>query len=154
MIFRIGFAALALLAVPDYTVSAFTTSPSLTRNGKTLESLAFVTSQQPSHERAKLTSLPFVGDSKSLLTQMDMGKMEEFMTGKDDKSRQDDNDTYLAGVQKRVDRINKLEADIEELGDDELTAKTEEFKARLQKGEDINGPILEETFAVVREAAW
>jgi len=57
-------------------------------------------------------------------------------------------------VQKRVERINALEATIEELGDDELQAKTQEFRERLAKGEDINGPILEEAFAVVREAAW
>jgi preprotein translocase subunit SecA len=29
-----------------------------------------------------------------------------------------------------------------------------EFRERLKKGEDINGKILEEAFAVVREAAW
>ncbi len=40
------------------------------------------------------------------------------------------------------------------MGDDELQAKTTEFKERLAKGEDINGPLLEEAFAVVREAAW
>ncbi|KAL3908321.1 MAG: hypothetical protein SGILL_008526, partial [Bacillariaceae sp.] len=54
----------------------------------------------------------------------------------------------------RVDTINKLEATIEELDDDELQAKTEEFRQRLRKGEDIDGKILEEAFAVVREAAW
>jgi len=47
-----------------------------------------------------------------------------------------------------------MEADIEDLGDDELAAKTKEFRERLAKGEDINGKILEESFAVVREAAW
>ena len=44
---------------------------------------------------------------------------------------------------------------IEDLGDDELEQKTIEFKHRVQqKGESINGPLLEEAFAVVREAAW
>ena len=47
-----------------------------------------------------------------------------------------------------------MEPTIEDLGDDELLAKTEEFRKRLAGGEDINGPILEEAFAVVREAAW
>jgi preprotein translocase subunit SecA len=51
-------------------------------------------------------------------------------------------------------KINALESTIEELGDDELRRKTEEFRVRLVKGEDINGPLLEEAFAVVREAAW
>jgi preprotein translocase subunit SecA len=40
------------------------------------------------------------------------------------------------------------------LGDDELEQKTSEFRERLAKGEDLNGSLLEETFAVVREAAW
>ena len=80
--------------------------------------------------------------------------MEQFVTDRDEATRKKDTDKYLQEVQKRVDRINELEATIEDLGDDELQAKTEEFKARLAKGEDINGPILEEAFAVVREAAW
>ena len=83
-----------------------------------------------------------------------MGVMEDFVKGTDEKTRKADNEKYLAGIQKRVDRINELEASIEDLGDDELQAKTEEFKARLKKGEDINGSLLEEAFAVVREAAW
>ena len=65
-----------------------------------------------------------------------------------------DNDKYIAELQKRVDSINGMEADIEDLGDDELGAKTKEFRERLAKGEDINGNILEESYAVVREAAW
>jgi preprotein translocase subunit SecA len=54
----------------------------------------------------------------------------------------------------RVERINAMEPTVEDLGDDELQAKTTEFRERLRNGEDINGPILEEAFAVVREAAW
>ncbi len=43
----------------------------------------------------------------------------------------------------------------EKLTDEELRAKTEEFKRRVREGkEDVNGPLLEEAFAVVREAAW
>jgi preprotein translocase subunit SecA len=57
-------------------------------------------------------------------------------------------------LQKRVDRINGLESTVEDLGDDELQAKTQEFRKRLAGGEDLNGPLLEEAFAVVREAAW
>ena len=85
---------------------------------------------------------------------LSMGIMEEFITGRDDETRRKLNDEYLATLQTRVDRINKLEPTIEDLGDDEMIAKTAEFRDRLAKGEDINGPILEEAFAVVREAAW
>ena len=76
------------------------------------------------------------------------------MESADTAQRETENKNYLATLQGRVDRINKLEPTIEDLGDDELMAKTEEFRKRLQGGEDINGPILEEAFAVVREAAW
>lgn len=83
-----------------------------------------------------------------------MGIVEDFVTTTDAKTRQAGNEKYLGQLQKRVDSINALEETIEELGDDELQAKTQEFKNRLAKGEDINGPLLEEAFAVVREAAW
>lgn len=80
--------------------------------------------------------------------------MEEFLTGQDSSKRASDNEKYMASLQTRVEKINKLEADIEEMGDDELEQKTTEFRERLAKGEDLNGPLLEEAFAVVREAAW
>lgn len=83
-----------------------------------------------------------------------MGVMEDFLTGSDAATREKQNKEYLATLQKRVDRINDLEATVEDLGDDELEAKTAEFRDRLTKGEDINGVLLEEAFAVVREAAW
>jgi preprotein translocase subunit SecA len=83
-----------------------------------------------------------------------MGFVEEFMTGRDDATREKSNAKYLEEQQLRVDRINAMEPTVEDLGDDELQAKTTEFRERLRNGEDINGPILEEAFAVVREAAW
>lgn len=83
-----------------------------------------------------------------------MGVVEEFITSRDSETRKGLNDEYLAKLQKRVENINKLEPTIEELGDEDMIAKTAEFRERLAKGEDINGPILEEAFAVVREAAW
>jgi len=83
-----------------------------------------------------------------------MGIVENFVSSSDEKTRTKSNEKYLAKLQERVDRINGLEETIEELGDEELQAKTTEFRNRLEKGEDINGPILEEAFAVVREAAW
>ena len=85
---------------------------------------------------------------------LQMNFVSDFITEKDMERRLKDNDKYIAGLQKRVDSINAMEPDIEDLGDDELAAKTKEFRERLAKGEDINGKILEESFAVVREAAW
>ena len=107
-------------------------------------------------QRKNLNNNGIIVDSSflSTTTSLSMGVMEDFVKGTDEKTRKADNEKYLAGIQKRVDRINELEASIEDLGDDELQAKTEEFKARLKKGEDINGSLLEEAFAVVREAAW
>ncbi|KAI2503394.1 Protein translocase subunit secA [Fragilaria crotonensis] len=86
--------------------------------------------------------------------QLGMGMFDDMVASSDDKKRASQNKAYLEGLQKRVERINALEATVEDLGDDELQAKTSEFKARLAAGEDINGPLLEEAFAVVREAAW
>jgi preprotein translocase subunit SecA len=83
-----------------------------------------------------------------------MGFVEDFMTGRDDETRRVANEKYIAELQERVKRINELESTVEELGDEEMVAKTMEFRERLKKGEDINGKILEEAFAVVREAAW
>ena len=60
----------------------------------------------------------------------------------------------VAKLQERVDRINGLEETIEDLEDEELQAKTESIRQRLQNGEDINGSLLEEAFVVVCEAAW
>lgn len=80
--------------------------------------------------------------------------LDQFIENRDTATRKKATEEYISTIQKRVDRINDLEATVEDLGDDELQAKTEEFKARLAKDEDINGPILEEAFAVVREAAW
>ena len=87
-------------------------------------------------------------------TQRAMGMFEDFLAGRNKETRSAANTKYLQGLATRVDRINALEATVEELGDDELTAKTAQFKQRLAAGEDLNGPLLEEAFAVVREAAW
>ena len=83
-----------------------------------------------------------------------MGVVEEFITGRDAETRRSANELYLASLRERVNRINDLESTIEELSDEEMLAKTSEFQSRLSSGEDINGPLLEEAFAVVREAAW
>ena len=52
-----------------------------------------------------------------------------------------------------VDKIDALDSKMQSLSDEELRAKTDEFKERLSKGETLND-ILPEAFAVVREAAW
>ena len=51
-----------------------------------------------------------------------------------------------------VAKINALEPAMKKLSDAELRAKTDEFRARLKKGETLDD-LLPEAFAVVREAA-
>ncbi len=51
-----------------------------------------------------------------------------------------------------VEKINALESSFEPLSDDALSAKTTEFKERLQRGETLDD-LLPEAFAVVREAS-
>ncbi|KXJ59130.1 MAG: preprotein translocase subunit SecA [Alteromonas sp. Nap_26] len=62
------------------------------------------------------------------------------------------NDRLLKKLTKNVDAINALEAEYEKLSDEALKAKTEEFKARLEKGETLDD-ILNDAFATVREAS-
>ncbi|MDP4178147.1 MAG: preprotein translocase subunit SecA [Bacillota bacterium] len=52
-----------------------------------------------------------------------------------------------------VDKIDALDAETSKLTDDELKAKTEEFKSRVANGETLDD-ILVEAFAVCREAAY
>ena len=56
-------------------------------------------------------------------------------------------------VEKIVDVIESYDAQMQQLSDDELRAKTDEFKGRLAEGETLDD-ILPEAFAVCREAAW
>ena len=51
-----------------------------------------------------------------------------------------------------VPPINELADEMAALSDEELRAKTDEFRARLAEGEDLDDMLLE-AFAVVREAA-
>lgn len=55
-------------------------------------------------------------------------------------------------IQPTVDQINALEPAMQALTDDQLKAKTPEFKERLNKGETVDD-ILPEAFAVCREAS-
>ena len=62
------------------------------------------------------------------------------------------NQRELKRMGKMVTKINALEADLEPLSDDDLKAKTLEFRQRLEKDESLDG-LLPEAFAVVREAS-
>ncbi len=62
------------------------------------------------------------------------------------------NERVLKTMRKRVEKINALEPTMEALTDDELKAKTTEFKEKLASGTQLDD-ILEEAFAVVREAS-
>ena len=55
-------------------------------------------------------------------------------------------------MMREVERINALEPALSALSDEQLAAKTVEFRARLEKGETVD-QLLPETFAVVREAS-
>jgi preprotein translocase subunit SecA len=77
------------------------------------------------------------------------------------------NQRYLKGLQPNVQRINELEASVKALSDDDLRAKTAEFKERVARAvEDARDPedrkrreraaldeVLPEAFAVCREAS-
>ena len=62
------------------------------------------------------------------------------------------NDRFVKKQYRTVNQINALEPDFIKLSDDELKAKTVEFRQRLQKGETLDD-ILPEAFATVREAS-
>jgi preprotein translocase subunit SecA len=77
------------------------------------------------------------------------------------------NQRYLKSIQPIIDRINELEPSVKKLSDDELRARTAEFKERVARGvadardmEDrkrreraILDELLPEAFATVREAS-
>ena len=58
----------------------------------------------------------------------------------------------LRDLSKIVDKVNALEASITPLSDEQLRAKTDEFKSRFAQGETLDD-LMPEAFAVVREAA-
>lgn len=62
------------------------------------------------------------------------------------------NSRKIKKLQKTVDRINILEAELEGLSDADLKLKTTEFKQRFDAGEATDA-LLPEAFAVVREAS-
>jgi len=64
----------------------------------------------------------------------------------------DSNDREVRKIEPLVDAISVLEPDFEALSDDELRAKTDEFRARLADGETLDD-LLPEAFAAVRESS-
>ncbi|MCP5427326.1 MAG: preprotein translocase subunit SecA [Chromatiaceae bacterium] len=63
------------------------------------------------------------------------------------------NQRLVKRMSKTVSRISALEEGLRALSDEQLQAKTGEFRARLTNGESLDD-ILHEAFAVVREAGW
>lgn len=62
------------------------------------------------------------------------------------------NARQLRKLQPIVDKINAFEPSIKALSDEQLKAKTNEFRERLMQGQTLDD-VLPEAFAVVREAA-
>ena len=62
------------------------------------------------------------------------------------------NDRLIKQYRKTVVQINSLEAEYEALSDEQLRAKTDEFRQRVAQGETLD-QILPEAFAVVREGS-
>ncbi|MBU3127342.1 preprotein translocase subunit SecA [Clostridium tagluense] len=62
-------------------------------------------------------------------------------------------DREIKRIISTVDKIEELDAKMTSLTDEELKAKTAEFKTRLSNGETLDD-ILPEAFAAVREASW
>jgi preprotein translocase subunit SecA len=61
------------------------------------------------------------------------------------------NDRDIKRLRPLVDRVNAFESEIQARSDDELRAKTAEFKERVARGEPLDD-LMPEAFAVVREA--
>ena len=59
----------------------------------------------------------------------------------------------LRKLDRLASQVDAMQEDFEALTDEELQAKTQEFKDRLEEGETLDD-ILVEAFATVREASW
>ena len=73
-----------------------------------------------------------------------MGLVDKLFGNKSEKE--------IKRIEKYVDAIEALDEKMQALSDEELRAKTQEFKDRLAAGETLDD-LLVEAFAVVREAA-
>jgi len=71
----------------------------------------------------------------------------QFLRNLFDTSKRD-----VEGIMPIVEHVNRIESEIAALSDDDLRAKTPEFKERLDNGETLES-ILPEAFAVVREVS-
>src|SRR5262249_34375450 len=85
------------------------------------------------------------GQGRKALTMVSLGALATKIFGSSNERR-------LKSFQARVPPINALEPQFEALTDEELRAKTQEFRERLAAGETLDD-LLPEAFAVVREAA-
>ncbi len=74
-----------------------------------------------------------------------LGKLVKLVVG----SR---NDRNVKKKRAQVKKVNSLAAEYEKLSDDELKAKTQEFRDRLAQGTKLDN-LIPEAFAVVREAS-
>lgn len=64
----------------------------------------------------------------------------------------DGNKKQLKHMQKKVDQIEAMEPEFEQLSDEALRGKTAEFRERYQKGESLD-QLLPEAYAAIREGA-
>ncbi|CAL2235054.1 unnamed protein product [Prunus armeniaca] len=103
---------------------------------------SFHTSSQPLQRRLRLTRTPISASLKE-----NLGLLTK--TWSDVTSL---NSWVVRDYYRLVSSVNSLEPQIQRLTDDQLTAKTAEFRQRLGKGETL-ADIQAEAFAVVREAA-
>ena len=62
------------------------------------------------------------------------------------------NDRLLGKYRKIVAKVNALEKDFEQLSDEQIPAKTDEFRQRVAQGTSLDD-LLPEAFALVREAS-
>src|SRR5262245_49424778 len=63
------------------------------------------------------------------------------------------NEREIKKLRPKVEAINALEPAMQQLSDEQLAAKTVEFKQRFAQGETLDD-LLAEAFAVAREAGW
>ena len=63
----------------------------------------------------------------------------------------DSNEKAVKRFDKTIERINALEPQMQALSNEQLRAKTDEFRGRLKNGEEMDA-VLDEAFAAVREA--
>jgi hypothetical protein len=95
-------------------------------------------------------------DQKKSLTALGMGVLDDIKKivagGDPNEVLAAENDSQVKKYMQVVEQINDLEEQYENLSDDELKAKTEQFRAKLDSGASLES-ILVEAFAVVSTEA-